>query len=788
MYVRDLDGNEYPLQATSTNDQELNSNQSLTFRILPTKANNLFIKDISEMWEVVDHDDVPHKIIYFKKRGEGITLTVEIKAIPLFFDDFERDRIYEEYNKHMTASEFFTLLFNGTNYDFVLVDTFDAIQWEGLGKGNTRRSIFKDGLNRYGAEFKLIGTTVYLEAQVGRDTGFMYRHKLNASNIVQENDASSLYTYAKGFGNYADGEESNATLIREYTSPIASIIDIRHAPPIYDGRITDPDTMDSKLKTLVDESLKVSVSADIHDLRKQNYPIAQSEVGDRVFLIDERINLNTEVRVVSQSKIRDWRGNVIGLRVTFGSPGITKRYQSNINTAVSNIKDVMSGRKKIPFTALDNAVMQATKDLQNVQTELVIPPNGGWMAVDKDDPNKLVLFNSAGIGISDDGGQTFKTAMTGSGIVADVITAGTLRGINIEQVSEYAGLKLYNGLVESYYNGNLAMRFGQYSFDFYNRDRELTGKIVTNHTSDNENKGLGIHFYNEFISIAEAQPGLGTTRPVFYSSTWDKSTDVLGPYSEGESFLRLFANERLWEETHPRARATDQPCIILQEGSEDSSVYHYYGGYNKRNGSTWKLYYNYDETSVYPRIIATDKGVELYGIVRAVHDIYIGEPSTGINAAVVTYPDAAVYWQANNNSMIRQFKDGTVDFIINGAGNFAVFPSGNGQVAGAFFATEFNPTSSATYKQNIKLYEENATEWVRDINVYEYHLTSDLDKLNFTKKIGFIAETLPDKLKGSDGMSVNLYGLLSVLWKAVKEQQQTIDDLSERIKTLELIA
>jgi len=71
LHVIDLEGNEYPLQATTTNDYELNGNQFLTFRILPSKVNELFINDITEMWEVVDLDGIKHKIVYLRKSGEG---------------------------------------------------------------------------------------------------------------------------------------------------------------------------------------------------------------------------------------------------------------------------------------------------------------------------------------------------------------------------------------------------------------------------------------------------------------------------------------------------------------------------------------------------------------------------------------------------------------------------------------------------------------------------------------------------------------------------------------------
>src|SRR5690625_1142360 len=428
MHVIDLEGNEYALQATSTNDSETNGNQSLSATILPTRVNKLSINDITEMWRVIDHDDVEHVIIYCKRKGEGDRLRVEIKAIPLFFDTLDNDRIYERHDEHMTANSAFTKIFDGTGFGFVLSDSFSAVQWEGFGDGETKLETFKRALERYKAEFRIVGNTVYLESQIGRDTSIMYRHRLNASNIVQEIDAKEMWTYAKGYGDYDSGDDGgweNAGLEREYTSPLADILGIRHAQPIKNGNITDKNTMDSQLKTLVDESLKISVSADIHDLRNQGYPIAQSEVGDRVFLIDERIGLNDEVRVISQSITRNWRGDVIDLNITFGSEGIVKRHQSNISTAVKDIKDLLDGKKVLPYSVLDDAVKNATKALRDAQTELTFSDNG-ILAVDKNDPNLVTLCNSARLGVSNDGGNTFENAITGEGINASTIYSGTM--------------------------------------------------------------------------------------------------------------------------------------------------------------------------------------------------------------------------------------------------------------------------------------------------------------------------------------------------------------------------
>lgn len=428
MYVRDLEGKEYVTMCTYTIDDELNGNASFEAVFEPNKPNLEFLDKITEMWILVDDDDIEHKIIYVRKQGQGNTLHAHIRAVPLFYDDFSSQRVYEEYNQSMTANATLNAIFENSGYNFILDGNFEALEWEGLGGGETRLEMFKKWLNRSKAEFEIQGRTIYISKLVGRDTSIMYRHRLNASNIVQEIDASELWTYAKGYADYEDSEDGgweNARLEREYTSPLAQIIGIRHAPPIKDGRIKHKDVLDKQLKELVDESLKISVTADIHDLTKQGYPIAQAKNGDRVFLIDERIGLKEEVRVVNRKITRDWRGRILDINLTFGSQSIVKRHQSNLRNLSSTINDLLEGKIKLPYSVLDNAVIEATKALKEAQTEIIFGDNG-LVAIDKNNPNYVVLLNSAGIGVSTDGGNTFRNAITGRGINADVVVTGSM--------------------------------------------------------------------------------------------------------------------------------------------------------------------------------------------------------------------------------------------------------------------------------------------------------------------------------------------------------------------------
>src|SRR5699024_2894056 len=108
MSVRDLEGNEYMLQATTTHEFELNGNQHLSFELKLTKANNLLIDHLVEKYEVIDTDNVRLQIVRCNRRGNGNRLTVYIKAVPLFFDELNSSLIYEESNEHMTAPAAFS--------------------------------------------------------------------------------------------------------------------------------------------------------------------------------------------------------------------------------------------------------------------------------------------------------------------------------------------------------------------------------------------------------------------------------------------------------------------------------------------------------------------------------------------------------------------------------------------------------------------------------------------------------------------------------------------------------
>lgn len=437
-------GKTYALDAEIKHSQEINGDETIEFDIHYTRNNAVFLQDQPDlnMW-LVEFENKEYVIINHTKKGHGDYYMASCTAILYALFKLNTERVYERVDASLTTTEGFNLVFKGTPFTYSVVDNAPSERFEGLGEGASRLEVLKTLIERWGYELKIVGNVFYFYAQIGNDTNFEYRHKINASEIEQSSDASELYTYARGYGDYEDeGTSDNkaevvdttdtdkpvierAKLKREYTSPLARILGKLHAPPIMDGRIKLKATMDKKLKELVDSSVVLSFTAKIADMHDKGYDYQNAELGDRVFLVDERINTDREIRVIKIDRDLDANGKLIGMEITFGTSNLTEKYEAKFNTAIKDITDVMNGSKAIPFQALD-IVAQSMVNKINATTSEVIYDTNGQHFVEKGNKNHLMTLNSSGLLLSTDGGRTAKTAITSEGIVADTITTGSL--------------------------------------------------------------------------------------------------------------------------------------------------------------------------------------------------------------------------------------------------------------------------------------------------------------------------------------------------------------------------
>ncbi len=430
MFIRDLQNNEYFLEGVVSHDQELNGDERIDIDIHYTDNNAEFLskQDDLKMWTII-FENKEYKIISSKMTGKGNKYTVSVTAILYVLDWLNSNRIYQRIDASLTTTEAFNLVFDNSPFTYITVNSASSERFEGLGDGETRLEVFKTLIDRYGYEMNIVGNVVYLQSQVGNDTNFEYRYKVNASNITKETNAADLWTYVKGYADYDDNEEdaeSKAKIKREYVSPLESIIGSRrHAPPVKDGRVKYNSVLDKKMKEVVDNSVQISFSADINDMSQHGYDYQHAVVGDRVFLVDERIGLNTEIRVVQISRTINANGELRSMEITFGTQPISDTYSANFNNAVSSINDLLNGRKVLPFAALDIVSKSMVSKIQATTSEIVYDNNGQHF-IEKSNNNNIMTMNSSGLLLSTDGGRTAKTAITAEGIVADTITSGSL--------------------------------------------------------------------------------------------------------------------------------------------------------------------------------------------------------------------------------------------------------------------------------------------------------------------------------------------------------------------------
>ena len=458
--ARDYTNNEYPLLATKVHTSELNGQDDLELKIPQQKNNNLDLLSIDKLWEF-DYNNITYKAVNIKRQTRGQSFNLNIRAMPLFYWEFSKSIIHENHDGSHTANSAFRTVFDGSGFNFVLVDFSPSVTIEGFGKGANRLELFKRLLDRYNYEFEIQGRTVYMKHLIGNDTNYMYKYKLNASNVSSTTDASEYFTHIKGFGNFEEGEEdyfNNAKLKREYTHPLADVVGKWEGSPIVDGRITQTATLDEAMAQAVEESLAVTIEGTLHDVRKI-YDIAVPVKGDRVWLHDERINLEQEIRLHKIVTTYDEKDNIIACDVTFGSQSIGERHKANINSLSKRFADLLTGKLKLPIISLEQIGMDMINAIHAASSEIVFG-DFGMQAISKTNPNHVFGVNSEGWYISQDGGATPKTIATAQGIYADALFAGTLwltNDMNIESADGYLNVTGSHFVMQSKNNPNNAV-------------------------------------------------------------------------------------------------------------------------------------------------------------------------------------------------------------------------------------------------------------------------------------------------------------------------------------------
>ncbi|HAO7028277.1 TPA: hypothetical protein IQZ07_000574 [Listeria monocytogenes] len=190
--------------------------------------------------------------------------------------------------------------------------------------------------------------------------------------------------------------------------------------------------------------------------------------------------------------------------------------------------------------------------------------------------------------------------------------------------------------------------------------------------------------------------------------------------------------------------------------------------------------------SNYTEIQLSESGIDFHffnnGEIRS-------ERSTSVNDLGIDTPSIAntgnIYLRSENEARVVDDSD----FKIPGHDG-----SADSYVYRNIRAKGFIQHSTVERKQDFVKYEETeqlrATDIIKSAGVFEYRLIDDLATNSFNKKIGMLAEMLPEHLK-TDGKSVDIYAIITNLWQYARENedeknqmQKEIDELKELIYSL----
>src|SRR5699024_8728672 len=463
-------------------------------------------------------------------------------------------------------SDFFTELFEGTGYNYVLVDNLSAntLNYQ-ANQSKTERFLY--GIDRFNAEYKIQGKQAYIHGLVGSDKDVILHEDLNIQDVSIEVDASGFHTWAKGFGDKDESkEDADYELEVEYPekeTPLTQKYGWIEGPAIRDGKYKKEKELKEAVKKQVENSVKISTTVTAIDLTNNGYPEMQFEEGDRVWLYVTDLKQNQQVRVVEIEETFDWEGNIIDASYTLGNEGIAARYKSQQYNTLSDFRDIQNGKKTLEFNWLPEAIKRAS-DIINGNLDSHFEYHAGEIiGINKSNPNGYMRFNTDGIGFSRDGGKTYRSAMTYEGIVADAITTGTLRSILVEAVDIYGsyieGGTFFTGSDENYTeisNAKLTAR-GTFKQTWQNNTNNYDIKTMfqdgyLRFRNDTEQSSLyfswnGISTFVDGVGGDEEESGGRTSGSIFW---WDKTYSQASPATSGITVYSWGGTATLESERH----------------------------------------------------------------------------------------------------------------------------------------------------------------------------------------------------------------------------------------------
>ncbi|MGK0607146.1 phage tail spike protein [Enterococcus gilvus] len=378
---------------------------------------------------------------------------------------------------------FYSDILTRSSIDFTDPSRFGSAQ-EALG--GTRGSV----LDNFGGEYVFNNNQVRLMAQAGTEKNVIIAYGKNLTDINQEESIENTYTSVYGWAKVGNGNDEKIITLPE------TYIDSEYVGNYTQRRIQMVDFSDKEpkdvatLRTLMQAYIKnnkvgipkVSIKTKYVDLAssvmdEQLKTLETIDLCDWVTVVFNELDINTSAQIVKtlwNVTLDKYESVELGeARTDFA------KVLDNSQPDVDKIKDKVDWLEKAQQEASD-IIKNPGKGHVVIYPSLADPQEILIMdTMDINTARKVWRWNAGGLGFSSTGyNGTYGLAMTNNGaIVADQMTTGTLRAINIigvsitgSTISSSSGISeilLANGSLKNLWNGKLFSEMTGGSFELY---------------------------------------------------------------------------------------------------------------------------------------------------------------------------------------------------------------------------------------------------------------------------------------------------------------------------------
>lgn len=321
---------EHGALATIKVTNAVNGERSLTGEI---ESGDYVLANIERGWRLRFEDEF-YVVTYAKPVDDGKATHVTFDAIHQFFWDFDKSSVHEQLNDGShTVLNYLDFIFADSGYTYTIDPLLKVYAFEKQSFGyKSRLNLFNDIITASGVEFQVNGKVVRILEKTGTDLSTVVRKNFNMNELGIEKHIGDFVTYQKGFGAWVDeNDHTKGRLVTEYTSPLASVYGKLEAEPLVDERYTQADNMVAALKANVDNSYSISITLDMEDLTRAGYDYTQPRAGDYIMAINETLDFQEKIRIVSFTSEYDVSGQLVKHEVTCNDIGVVKKLSASYN-------------------------------------------------------------------------------------------------------------------------------------------------------------------------------------------------------------------------------------------------------------------------------------------------------------------------------------------------------------------------------------------------------------------------------------------------------------------------